>query len=40
MGGTTKDELSSLCVENDQLPENLASYETALLLKVIWTDEE
>ena len=37
--GTEKDVLSSLRVENSQLPENLASYEEVLLLKVIWTDK-
>lgn len=37
--GTTKDSVPTLHGENGQLPENLASFEKALLLKVVWTDE-
>ena len=37
--GTTKDSVPILQGENGQLPENLAGFEKALLLKVIWTDE-
>ncbi|MDS9471557.1 hypothetical protein [Sporosarcina pasteurii] len=38
--GTTKDVIPTLRGENGQLPENLASYERALLLKVLWTVEK
>lgn len=38
--GTTKNVLPSLHGEYGQVPDNLASYEKALLLKVVWTDEE
>lgn len=38
--GTTKDVVPILQGENGQMPENLASYEKALLLKVLWTDEK